>query len=241
MRTACARLRRRVSEVGWRPSLDAYLRAFGLSVLETPIPTAGRLDYENGRYVIRVQRAAEGDAPRPPTPLRPTDATGRQRFSIAHEIGHALLLESLGRQPEHLPGLHDASIWPELERLCDLAAAELLVPLDDFLKAVGQVGCSPRAIERLAEGFRVSSDVILLRFLATGARSISLWQVHPSPDGQEAVSATVVRAFRSGRSPDLGPGTASSVLRPDVVLRVACGGRAHVSSVEVMVGDAARQ
>ena len=48
------------SQVGWSPGLDAYLRAFGLRVLETPIPTAGRLDYEDGRYVIRVQRAPDG-------------------------------------------------------------------------------------------------------------------------------------------------------------------------------------
>jgi hypothetical protein len=205
-------------------------------VLETPIPTAGRLDYEDGRYVIRVQRAADGDAPRPPTALRPADATSRQRFSIAHEIGHALLLESLGRRPEYLPGLHDPSIWPELERLCDQAAADLLVPLDDFLRAIGQIGCSPRAIERLSEGFRVSADVILLRFLAAGAWSISLWQVRPQLDGQGGVSTSVVRAFRAGRAPGLDLGTPSSILSPDVVLQVAWGGRAHAPSVEVAPG-----
>ncbi len=234
MLAACERLRQRVSQAGRAPGLDAYLRAFGLRVLETPIPTAGRLDYEDGRYLIRVQRAADGEAPRPPTVLRPAEATSRQRFSIAHEIGHALLLESLGRQPEHLPELHDPAIWPELERLCDQAAAELLVPLDDFLRAVAQIGCSPRAVERLSEGFRVSSDVILLRFLAAGARSISLWKVQPVSDRLGAVSATIVRAFQAGRAPRLDPGTPSTVLSPDVVLQVACGGRADAPSVDVV-------
>jgi hypothetical protein len=233
MVAACERLRRRVVQEGWTPGLDAYLRAFRLPVLEAPIPTAGRLDYEDGRYVIRVQRALDQAGPRSPTPLRPADATSRQRFSIAHEIGHALLLESLGRRPEHLPGLHDPSIWPALERLCDQAAAELLVPLDDFLRAVGQIGCSPRSIERLSEGFRVSSDVILLRFLAAGARSISLWQVRPQVDGQVTPVASVVRAFRAGRAPAFDPGTPSTVLSPDVVLQVASGGRACATTVKV--------
>lgn len=241
MAAACERLRQRVLEAGWRPGLDAYLRAFGLSVLEASIPTAGRLDYEDGRYLIRVQRAAEGDVPRPPTALRPADATGRQRFSIAHEIGHALLLESLGRQPEHLAGLHDPSLWPELERLCDRAAADLLVPLTDFVRAVGQIGCSPRAIERLADGFRVSVDVILLRFLGAGARSVSLWQVHPRPERQGALSVSVLRALRAGRAPGLDPGTPSRVVSPDVVLQVASGGRLCVPSVDVALGDASER
>jgi hypothetical protein len=114
----------------------------------------------------------------------------------------------------------------------------LLVPLGDFVRAVGQIGCSPRAIERLADGFRVSVDVILLRFLVAGARSVSLWQVQPQLDRQGVLSASVVRAFRTGRAPALDPGTPSSVLSPDVVLRVACGGRAQVPSVEVALGDA---
>jgi hypothetical protein len=78
--------------------------------------------------------------------------------------------------------------------------------------------------------------VILLRFLAAGARSISLWQVRPQPDRQGAVSATVVRAFRAGRAPGLEPDTPSSVLSPDVVLQVASGGRVHTPDVEVTLG-----
>lgn len=233
MRAACARLRQRVVQAGWTPGLEAYLRAFGLPVLEASIPTAGRLDYEAGRYVIRVQRVADGDAPRPPLPLRPADATGRQRFSIAHEIGHALLLESLGRHPDYLPGLADPAIWPDLERLCDQAAADLLVPLDDFLRAVAQIGCSPRSIERLSDGFRVSSDVVLLRFLAAGARSVSLWQVRPDVDRHGALAASVVRSYRSGRAPGLDPGTPSGALSPDVVLQVVCGGRAHTPTIQI--------
>ena len=172
------------------PGLDAYLRAFGLRVLETPIPTAGRLYYEEGRYVIRdaVRRRWGGPAPANGAPSR------------------------RGDQP----------------------AAELLVPLDDFPRAVAQIGCSPRAVERLSEGFRVSSDVILLRFLAAGARSISLWQVRPEPDRPESVSASIVRAFQAGRAPRLDPGTPSTVLSPDVVLQVACGGRADAPSVDVV-------
>jgi len=233
MRAACDRLRGRVVQAGWAPGLEAYLRAFGLRVLEAPIPTDGRLDYEDGRYVIRVQRAYDTDRPRPPGLLRPADATHRQRFTIAHELGHALLLERLGGQPEHLRGLQDPAIWPHLERLCDRAAADLLVPLDEFLRAVGQVGCSPRAIERLADGFRVSSEVVLLRFLAAGARSISLWQLHQPSGPGEALTATVVRSYRAGQAPGLQPATTSSALSPDLVMQAARGGRVSLPRVQV--------
>jgi hypothetical protein len=234
MRAACARLRQRVAEAGWQPGLDAYLRAFGLRVLEAPIPTAGRLDYDDGQYVIRVQRAESVDARRPPMPLRVGDASNRQRFSIAHEIGHALILERLGEHPDALPGLDDPSIWPELERLCDQSAADLLVPLDDFLRAVVQLGCSPWAVERLAEGFRVSVEVILLRFLSAGARSISLWQLRAPASGDDAVvAASVVRGYRAGRAPLLDPGAPSSVLSPDLVHQVACGGRVRCGRVQI--------
>ena len=236
MLAACDRLRQRVVQAGWAPGLEAYLRAFGLRVFEAPIPTDGRLDYEDGHYVIRVQRAYDADGPRAPSLLRPADATHRQRFTIAHELGHALLLERLGAQPEHLSGLQDPAIWPELERLCDLAAAELLVPLDEFLRAVGQVGCAPRAIERLAEGFRVSSEVILLRFLAAGARSISLWQVHQSPGQDGAFIATVIRSYRAGQAPGLQPATLSNILTPDLVVQVADSGRVQVPRVQVADG-----
>ena len=71
----------------------------------------------------------------------------RQRFTIAHEMGHALL-HKLG---ERLP--HTGS---EVERLCDQFAAEILMPREVFLKQLG----SRLTIERLFE-LRKMFDVSL--------------------------------------------------------------------------------
>jgi Zn-dependent peptidase ImmA (M78 family) len=46
-------------------------------------------------------------------------AEGRRRFTIAHELGHVLFAKSGANFPRH---------GEELERLCDMFAAELLMP-----------------------------------------------------------------------------------------------------------------
>src|SRR5688572_8156083 len=75
MESACKGLRQRVCSAGWASDLPSFVRAFGCQVLESPIPTAGRLDISGDRYVIRVRRgdgisgrSGRGD-PRPPSIL----------------------------------------------------------------------------------------------------------------------------------------------------------------------------
>lgn len=87
----------------------------------------------------------------------------RQNFSCAHEIGHKLLSE-LNIEP----CIHDVEFrtfnpqareiaWTRAkERLCNIAATELLMPESIFRKHLSGFGVSIHAIERLADIFRVS-------------------------------------------------------------------------------------
>ncbi len=102
----------------------------------------------NDRYVIKVNK---------------NHNSSRQKFSCAHEIGHILFSElKLGHYIYTIeyrtfnPQGRDRARLTERERLCDAAAAELLMPESIFKKYLSNFGVSVYAIERLANIFKVS-------------------------------------------------------------------------------------
>jgi Zn-dependent peptidase ImmA (M78 family) len=235
MLRACRSLAQRVEAAGWTPDLPSYVKAFGIRVLEAPISQAGRLDFEPDGYVIRV-KSARADAVSP-TAIDVARARGRQRFSIAHELGHALLMERLAEQPAHLSGLHDPTIWPRIEQLCDQAAAELLVPMDDFVASLAREGIAPEAVERLAGSYAVSREVILRRFLDAGARSVAMWSVR-TVAGSETLRGSVREAFAAADGPYLAIGVDSRSLSPNLVVRAARAGHAWSARLTLQRGVA---
>ena len=89
----------------------------------------------------------------------------RQRFTVLHEIAHIVL---------GLPSQHHGSKLttdvlmryrrrPEEEILCDVFAAECLLPYDVFSKDVGDVDVSLDAVKTLAQDYKAS-------LIATGSR-----------------------------------------------------------------------
>jgi Zn-dependent peptidase ImmA (M78 family) len=102
----------------------------------------------------------------------PTYSEARINFSIAHEIIHAFFPNSSrGARFRSLSaeGSREAN---ELERLCDLGAAELLMPTDEFLSALGGRWGLERVPE-LCQRFGSSFEATVYR-LATTSRSIAL-------------------------------------------------------------------
>ncbi len=87
------------------------------------------------------------------------DREERQRFTICHEIAHIVL---------GLPSEHKAQPWwsakrPLAERLCDIFAAELLLPEELFQPVAEDAAVRLASIETLANDFCAS-------FTATGSR-----------------------------------------------------------------------
>jgi len=87
----------------------------------------------------------------------------RQAFSCAHELGHVLFseleLEQYMKNIEYRtfnPPQHAELRAKARERLCDVAATELLMPEQVFRKYLSGFGTSVHSIERLANIFRVS-------------------------------------------------------------------------------------
>jgi len=86
----------------------------------------------------------------------------RRRFTIAHEMGHAVF-ESLGREPKHSE--------PELERLCDMLAAEILMPRQIFLDKLGS-DVTISQLFQLKHLFQVSLRAIAFRCFSLRKLSI---------------------------------------------------------------------
>ena len=85
----------------------------------------------------------------------------RQIFSLFHELGHLLLGEN-----DITRGISRGG--GEIERFCDQFAAEFLVPSDDLETHLNFPVYDDAAIEELANYYKVSRPVILLKLIDKG-------------------------------------------------------------------------
>jgi len=93
------------------------------------------------------------------------DAKSAQMFTLAHELAHVWL----GPEGEGLSGYE--GIFPgdtRIERFCDRAAAELLVPSAELKEFWGTVKGGPDAFEQVARHFKVSQIVAGRRAMDLG-------------------------------------------------------------------------
>lgn len=90
----------------------------------------------------------------------------RQRFTVLHELAHIVL--ELASQ-HHGPTLTTGTLMrygkrPPEEMLCDVFAAECLLPYDLFSKDVGDVDISMAAVRELSEKYKASVTTTGSRF-----------------------------------------------------------------------------
>jgi len=134
--------------------------------------SAALLRFHDG-YVIKVNK---------------DHSLARQNFSCAHEIGHALLSE-LNLEPS-IEEVEFRTFKPQApaearakarERLCDAAAAELLMPEMVYKKYLSAFGLSISLVEWLANIFKVSIRAAAFRIAEVSVEpSIALvWRLQP--------------------------------------------------------------
>lgn len=88
----------------------------------------------------------------------------RLRFSLAHELGHAIIYRALGDDPALIASLDQAEDgYARLERVCDIAAQELLMPAPVVRQSLRQADLSPSNLLHLYDLFLVSRDVLVRR------------------------------------------------------------------------------
>lgn len=137
---------------GWSgPPYDPFRLADLLRIHVTPnalIQDARLLPQESGGFVIE---------------FNPNRSTSRIRYSIAHEISHTLFSDCAQRvryRQKH-NSLEEHS-W-ELELLCNIAAAEILMPIGS-LRSVMHEDAGITEILEWRKEFQVSSEAILIRY-----------------------------------------------------------------------------
>lgn len=117
------------------------------SVLEESLPFDGMLRKEKNRLVIKLNSHS------PPL---------RRRFTLAHELGHVLFADS---EPPTALQRGRTCRGDEVERLCDVAASELLMPEDSSRRFFDNHGISPDSVSNFAGRFAVSLQAAARRVL----------------------------------------------------------------------------
>ena len=121
--------------------LDALCARLNVAevVDDDDIPVVGELRHEDGTFRILCSAS---------------QSQVRRRFTIAHELAH-ILFESTG------PGA--PRVGADLERLCDMIAAEILMPSTVFQEALNQAPINATLVRRLASRFQTSLAATVLR------------------------------------------------------------------------------
>jgi len=127
---------------------------------------------------------------------------GRLNFTLAHEIAHTFFEGAADKI--HLRS-EDRSVYdrsPEgrtLERLCDFAAAELLMPGAYFDREAEGFGFNAGAVGALASRFHVSLQAAAIRMLRSStdrSAAVGFFDYGLPPSGGDAGGATAYRARR---------------------------------------------
>lgn len=120
----------------------------------------------------------------------------RERFTIAHELGHAIL---------NLSSSHPPVQGVALERVCDRFAAALLMPRDKFKAATTELPTVARLIEA-ARSFEVSVQAAAVRMeqisdtmaFCIDGRNV-VWKTHAVPTQDPTLRDAVAAWLRGNR------------------------------------------
>lgn len=140
------------------------------------IPTEARGDIPDARTVPH----GDGLLRLEYNPMRPR---GRLRFSIAHEIAHSLFADCAD-EIRHRDGVSAtaADNW-QLEVLCNIGAAELLMPLGSFSELAGEE-LSIQSVAELRRRFDVSVEACLIRLTKLARQPCAAFCASLHEDGQ---------------------------------------------------------
>ncbi len=116
--------------------------------------------------------------------FNPNQPRGRRRYSIAHEIAHTLFAD-VAEQVRHRQSTNsDRSDEWQLELLCNVAAAEMLMPAGS-LPAIAVEGVGIDQILSLRSEFDVSVEAITLRLVKLTRRSIAAFAASKTASGND--------------------------------------------------------
>ncbi len=135
--------------------LNALATRLGAKRIVTrPLDVSGMLIPSEEGYVIAI---------------RENDSNQKQRYSLAHEIGHLVIANNAMHEANSLtkhrtqPAPHGHRDERE-ERLCEAMAAELLMPVEAFRKGVSELGPTLTSVSQLSVTFGASITATTIRY-----------------------------------------------------------------------------
>lgn len=129
--------------------------------------------------------------------FNPTQARERVRFSIAHEIAHTLFPD-VADAVRHRAGPRLADDW-QLEMLCNLAAAEFVMPLGSLSARAYLSRIEDLMVER--RQFDVSAEAFLIRVTKISAEPVLMFCASPTAGENGGVRYRVDYAVASKSAP----------------------------------------
>src|SRR5260370_27083230 len=130
----------------------------------------------------------------------PNQAPARIRFSIAHEIAHTFFEDCRERVRNRVAQNQMAGDDWQLEMLCNVGAAEILMPMGSFPE-VGEAEFSVDQLLRLRERFQVSTEAVLLRSLKLSRVPCAIFAASSQTNESERLSIDYVRAANGWEIP----------------------------------------
>lgn len=132
------------------------------------IEDAGVFVFKNSFEQKEVSGFCLYDAEFPVVCINNSTAAARQIFTLFHELAHILLrLNGITKLDDGYVEALDADD-KRIEVFCNLFAAEVLVPEDDFLSRVGERRPDEELVGELARVYKASRETVLRRFLDIG-------------------------------------------------------------------------
>lgn len=198
----------RAMDQGWSgPPFDPRELAgfLGIKILPNAQVRDARVSIDGDTFLIEFN------------PLRPPV---RQRFSLAHEIAHTLFPDCGDKVRDRALHTHaDESDW-ELEALCNIAAAELLMPAGSMPEN-HRDGSIDYALD-LRRKFNVSAEAVLIRNVQLSRRPIAMFSASRLQSGSYPGRYRLDYAIegRNWTGDDLDPG---QLLPADSILRFCTG------------------
>jgi hypothetical protein len=106
--------------------------------------------------------------------FNPDRAPARKNYSICHELVHTLFDDcyEMIHQRKSNPKAFDPQ--QEVEQLCQVGAAEILMPEEDFLADLEQLGLSLSNVPELCQRYQASREAVARRMLTLANETAAL-------------------------------------------------------------------
>lgn len=144
-----------LTEPPFRPASYAHIRHVK-KIVYKDMHVEGCLIPSGGAFVIELRK----DRPQ-----------GRMNFTCAHELGHTFFYESVPSVKYRTAASAQPHHDPDEERLCNVAAAELLMPCEVFAKISRDYQPSAQSLQAIAQTFESSLTATAVRLL-----NLKLWE-----------------------------------------------------------------